>query len=83
MDGCLRLSPQETEEPLTPSWLTVPVEMVSQVYPGEVNGLLGVCILGYETPQANTRETSPHPGHPRSLKGHYLDSGVRLCNLLL
>lgn len=34
------------EEPLTPSWLKVPVEMVSQVYPGEVNGLLGVCILG-------------------------------------
>lgn len=30
------------EEPLTPSWLKVPVEMVSQVHPGEVNGLLGV-----------------------------------------
>lgn len=33
------------EEPLTLSWLKVPVEMVSQVYHGEVNGLLGVCIL--------------------------------------
>lgn len=33
------------KEPLTLSWLKVPVEMVSQVYHGEVNGLLGVCIL--------------------------------------
>lgn len=33
------------QEPLTSSWLNVPVGMVSQVYHGEVNGLLGVCIL--------------------------------------
>lgn len=40
------LSPQETgtERPLTPSWLKVLVEMVSQVYHGKVNAVLHGCV---------------------------------------
>lgn len=83
--GSLELSPQETgrEGPLTPSWLKVPVEMVSQVCQGEVNAVHWVCAFSDKRLQSQIEETPPHPRNPLPLQRGYLVLGVRLCNLLL